>query len=225
MVGEVSGVEDVVGDGVVNVIRLCPSPLWPGPGLGVRKVIEDIEGGVTGAYAGTGDIDLDLICAGELGSDRNRLEEDGEEGNEAGDEEEGENISFIRRFFIAMRMRILALRLGLGLGLELGVFIGVATGVNLFDIEIGVEGSARLDPCSSCSPSNRPWRSLVPLLALRRSTPQRARKRARHTVLSRASVRHVRETLQQASSVASAVWAVSRSCGIGRWVEVIESRG
>jgi hypothetical protein len=181
-------------------------------------VIEDIEGGVPGAWAGTGETDLDLICTGELGSDENGLEDDGEVDNEAGDEDEGENISFTRRFFMAMRMRMLAVRFGLGLrvGLGLGLtdLVGVVISVNvLLDFEIGVVGSAipLPDPCSSCSLSNRPCRSLVPLLALRRSTSQRARKRARHTVLSRASVRHVRETPQHARSVASAVWAVSCS--------------
>jgi hypothetical protein len=170
--------------------------------MGARTAVGDVPG--------TGDTDLDLICTGELGRDKNGLAVD-EHDNEAGEEDEGENISFIRgRFFIAMRIRILVLRLGLGRGLGLSRLI---VGVNvLFDN--GVAGGVFNSSSLAFRASSLPWRSFVPLPALRRSTPHRARKRARHTVLSLASVRHVRETLRHARRVASAVWAVSCSWGI-----------
>jgi hypothetical protein len=143
---------------------------------------------------------LDLVGTGGLGIDKNGLEDDDD--NEAGDEDEGEKISFIRgRFFIALRIRILVLRLALGLGLGLSsLIVGVSV---LFDN--GVAGGVFISSSLAFRASNLPCRSLVPLPALRRSTPHRARKRARHTVLSLASVRHVRETLLHARRVASAV--------------------
>jgi hypothetical protein len=232
--GKCKGEWESEARGVVYALRLCPGP-GPAPlcGMGARTVIP-IDGGVLGAYipAGVGDTDLDLICTGELGSDRKGL--DDEEGDNDGDD--GENISFMRRFFIAMRTRMLALRFGLepglGLGLEVGLSVLVgAVSVSVLGvlIEVGVGvgvtgngGNAPLGPCLPCCLSSLAWRSLVPLVALLRSTPQRARKRARQTVLSVARTRHVRETAQQPRRVASAVWAYSCSWGIGRWVEAME---
>ena len=215
--------EVVMISGVVNARRLLPGPLCGETGMEDRTVIEGVDGSVTGVDRGVGNNDLDLVCTGVLGRERNGLECDGEDVEEAGVEDDEEKISFMRRFFIAMRIRILALKFELGL--ELGLrFSFLFVGVVIRDDIILIDGTGSIfsEPSSPCSRNNVAWRSLVPLPALLRSTPQRARNRARHTVLSRARVRHVRETLQHARSVASAVWADSCSWGIWRWEEAME---